>query len=66
MMSRVECTRVINQYVRDKSLQNPDNGREILPDKSLTKLLGYKKAEHGPLYYYVVQKLIQQHFSKGE
>lgn len=66
-ISRVECTRGLQKYILEHNLQNPDNRREIRPDKNLTRLLKYNKKSvedggHGPLYYYVMQKLIQQHF----
>lgn len=68
-MSRVECTKKLHAYILENNLQNPENRREILPNKELTKLLKYNKKSveeggHGPLFYYVMQKLIQQHFVK--
>jgi len=70
-LSRVECTKKLHEYILEHNLQNPENRREILADKPLTKLLKYNKKSvedggHGPLYYYVMQKLIQQHFLKDE
>jgi chromatin remodeling complex protein RSC6 len=66
-LSRVECTKLLHKYILAHSLQNPENRREIFPDKALTKLLKYDKRTiemggHGPMYYYTLQKLIQQHF----
>ena len=70
-MSRVECTKKLQLYILANSLQNPNNRRELLPDKKLTALLGYNKKPveqggHGPLYYYIIQKLIQQHFTSDK
>lgn len=62
-MCRVDCTKEIHKYIMDNNLQNQENRRQIFPDKKLTKLLNYKEKEHGPLYYYTIQKLIQQHFN---
>ena len=66
-MSRVECTKKLHAYIMEHELQNPENRREIRPDRALAKLLKYNKKSvedggHGPLFYYVMQKLIQQHF----
>lgn len=68
-MSRVACTKRLHAYITEHNLQNPENRREIQPDKKLAKLLHYNKKSkeaggHGPLFYYVMQKLIQQHFIK--
>lgn len=43
--SRVDVTRFICNYIRDKKLQDPSNGRVIHPDEHLTKILGYKQYE---------------------
>lgn len=69
IMSRVECTKGLHAYIIEHDLQNPDNRREIKPDRKLATLLKYDKRPvesdgHGPLFYYVMQKLIQQHFIK--
>lgn len=71
-ISRVDCTKGLHKYIIDHNLQNPENRREIMPNRELTKLLQYDKRPvdengtggHGPLYYYTIQKLIQQHFIK--
>ncbi|KKM22526.1 hypothetical protein LCGC14_1624450 [marine sediment metagenome] len=68
-MSRVECTKRLHAYIKEHDLQNPENRREIRPDRALAKLLKHNKKSveaggHGPLFYYVMQKLIQQHFIK--
>jgi chromatin remodeling complex protein RSC6 len=76
-MSRVELGKLLHKYIVDNNLQNPENRREIVPNKALSKVLGYKPENHvdstlnarkepknpdGKLYYYVVQQLIQKHF----
>jgi len=68
-ISRVECTKQLHAYIKEHDLQNPENRREIRPDRGLAKLLQYNKKPvdqggHGPLFYYIMQKLIQQHFIK--
>jgi chromatin remodeling complex protein RSC6 len=69
VMSRVDCTKRLHAYIIENDLQNPENRREIRPDNDLAKLLKHNKKSvdaggHGPLFYYVMQKLIQQHFIK--
>ena len=68
-MSRVECTRQLHAYIMKHGLQNPENRREIRPDRALSILLKHNKKAvdqggHGPMFYYTIQKLIQQHFIK--
>lgn len=70
MMSRVECTKRLHAYIKAGNLQNPANRREIRPDQPLATLLNYNRKSvdaggHGPLFYYVMQQLIQQHFIKA-
>jgi chromatin remodeling complex protein RSC6 len=38
-ISRSEVTRRVNAYIKDKELKHPDNGRVIVMDEKLTKLL---------------------------
>lgn len=59
-MSRTEVTRKMAPLLQ--KMQNPENKRVLVPNKELTKLLKYNSKEHGELYYYTVQKLIQPHF----
>ncbi len=68
-ISRVECTKGLHAYIMKHDLQNPENRREIRPNRPLANLLKHNKKSvdaggHGPLFYYVMQKLIQQHFIK--
>jgi chromatin remodeling complex protein RSC6 len=64
LITRAETTKLIQKYIIDNNLQNPENKREIFPNKSLTSLLKYDKIIHGPMYYWTIQKLIQIHFIK--
>jgi len=76
-MSRVQCTRLLNDYINSNKLKLAGDGREIVPNKDLTKLLGYDqkkcvdqtlnkagkpKNPDGKLFYWVIQQLIQRHF----
>ena len=63
MMARTEVTREINQYIREHKLQNPENGRHILPDKKLGKLLRVGKDDE--LTYFNLQKFMSPHFVKS-
>ena len=63
LMARTEVTREINKYIREHKLQNPDNGRHILPDKKLGKLLRVGKNDE--LTYFNLQKFMSPHFVKS-
>ena len=62
-MARTEVTREINTYIRAHKLQDPTNGRRILPDKKLAKLLSVGKKDE--LTYFNLQRLMSPHFAKG-
>lgn len=62
-MARTEVTREINSYIREHSLQDPKNGRRILPDTKLRKLLKLKKDEE--LTYFNLQRYMSPHFAKA-
>ena len=65
--SRVDVTKFLCKYIRDKDLQKEGDKRQINPDPALSKLLGYdtKKAEQ-PLTYFHMQSLLKSHFRSGE
>ena len=62
-MARTEVTREINTYIRAHKLQDPSNGRRILPDKKLAKLLSVGKKDE--LTYFNLQRFMSPHFAKG-
>lgn len=62
-MARTEVTREINSYIREHKLQDKDNGRKIIPDTKLNKLLKIKKGEE--LTYFNLQKYMSPHFAKA-
>lgn len=65
LRSRVDVTRFVCSYIKENDLQNPENGREINPDKKLTKLLKFNAKEaDGPLTYPTMQKYLKHHFPK--
>lgn len=61
--SRVDVTKYICNYVKNKDLQNPSDRRQIVPDPQLSKLLNYDSSKEPPLTYYMLQRKIQHHFS---
>ena len=60
LVSRVDVTKSICQYVKEKNLQNQADRRQFTPDEKLAKLLGTDQ----PLTYYALQQQIQPHFIK--
>lgn len=60
LVSRVDVTKAICQYVKTNNLQNQEDRRQFTPDEKLSKLLGTQE----PLTYYNLQKHIQHHFIK--
>lgn len=40
-MSRTEVTKKVWEYIKAHDLQNPDNKRQIVPDKALAKVFGH-------------------------
>jgi len=64
LKSRVDVTRFICTYIKDKKLQDDDNKKVIVPDEQLKKLLKHDIKADGPLTFPGIQKLIQKHFPK--
>tara|TARA_B100001123_G_C15315716_1_gene1026066 strand:- start:2066 stop:2623 length:558 start_codon:yes stop_codon:yes gene_type:complete len=62
-MARTEVTREINTYIRAHKLQDPSNGRRILADAALRKLLKLKKSDE--LTYFNLQRYMSPHFAKA-
>ena len=62
-MARTQVTREINTYIRAHNLQDPKNGRIILADESLRKLLKLK--EEDELTYFNLQRFMSPHFAKN-
>lgn len=61
--SRVDVTKYICNYIKEKNLQNPADRRQIVADDKLGKLLGYDaKKDASPLTYYRLQTLMKPHF----
>lgn len=62
-MARTDVTKEINAYIRAHKLQDPKNGRTILPDKKLSTLLKLQPSDH--LSFFNLQKFITVHFPKS-
>lgn len=62
-MARTEVTKEINAYIRSNKLQDPTNGRHIIPDAALAKLLNLNKSDE--LTYFNLQKYMSPHFPKS-
>lgn len=63
MMARTDVTKEMTAYIRQHKLQDKDNGRKILPDTKLKKLLKVSDSEE--LTYFNLQKFMSPHFEKA-
>lgn len=61
-MARTEVTKEINKYIRAQNLQDPKNGRVIIADGKLRKLLKLNKSDE--LTYFNLQRYMSPHFPK--
>lgn len=67
LRSRVDVTKFICNYIKEKNLQNPEDGRQIRVenDPKLKKLLKYDSSEKDqPVTYPRLQTLLKDHFIK--
>jgi chromatin remodeling complex protein RSC6 len=69
LMARTDVTKQITAYIRKNSLQDKANGRLILADAKLKKLLNYdEKKVTNPkdqLSYFNLQRYLSSHFEKA-
>lgn len=63
-MARTEVSKEINSYIRAHDLKNKENGRKIMPDASLKKLLNIGDSDE--LTFFNLQRYIKHHFVKQE
>jgi chromatin remodeling complex protein RSC6 len=61
-MARTAVSKEINLYIRTNSLQDKTNGRKIIPDESLAKLL--RLSVEDDLTYFNLQRYMKPHFVK--
>lgn len=67
LKSRVDVTKYLCNYIRENSLQNPKDRRQIIADPKLAKLIKFdSKKENEPLTYYRLQTYLKSHFIKPE
>ncbi len=59
-IARTEVTRLVNTYIKEKNLQNPENKREILLDAPLKKLLN--PPDNVVVTYFTLQSYMKVHF----
>ena len=62
LIARTEVTRKITEYCKKHDLQKKEDGRHILPDKALKKLLSIKDGEE--LTFFNLQKYMKVHYPK--
>ena len=61
-VSRSDVTRRVNKYIKENDLKHPDNGRVIVMDEKLTKLLSPPEGEQ--ITFLNMQKYISPHYLK--
>ena len=67
LKSRLDVTKYICEYIKEKQLQNPEDRRIIKPDNKLQNLLKLTgNSDEPPLTYYTLQKNIQHHFTSTQ
>ena len=64
LKSRVQVTQAIWKYIKDHNLQTPTNGRVVIVDDTLSKLLNVDPETQGNLAYCKIQSCIKHHFIK--
>ena len=62
-MARTEVTKSITAYIKEHSLQAPENKRKIIPDSALQKLLNVTAEDE--VTYFNLQKYMKVHFPKS-
>jgi chromatin remodeling complex protein RSC6 len=62
LLARTEVTRKITEYCKANKLQKKEDGRHILPDTKLKKLLSIKDGEE--LTFFNLQKYMKVHYPK--
>lgn len=63
-LSRTEVTRLINNFIKQNKLQDPTNGRNIIPNHSLQALLQPPEGE--TVSYFNLQRHLSKHFAKKD
>ena len=63
LISRIEITKYLNKYIKEKDLENPENRQNIIPDENLWKILG-DEARNEKITHFTIQKYLNKHFLK--
>jgi chromatin remodeling complex protein RSC6 len=63
LISRIEITKYLNLYIKEKGLENPENKQIIIPDEKLWKILG-DEARDEKITHFTIQKYLNKHFVK--
>jgi len=63
LISRIEITKYLNKYIKEKDLENPENRQNIMPDENLWKILG-EEARNEKITHFTIQKYLNKHFLK--
>jgi chromatin remodeling complex protein RSC6 len=58
-VARVEVTKLIHAYIKDHSLQNPQDKRIIVPDEKMRSIVG----DHPHITYFNLQKFLSPHIT---
>ncbi len=61
LISRIEITKYLNKYIKEKDLENPENRQNIVPDENLWKILG-EEARNEKITHFTIQKYLNKHF----
>ena len=64
LIARTEVTKAINNYCKERPLQNESDKRKIAPDASLKKFLRMKKGDE--LTFFNLQTYLKVHFPNKE
>jgi len=59
-IARTEVTKALVTYIKEKKLNNNENGKIIEPDDKLKELLGIEEGQE--LTYFTIQKYMNKHF----
>lgn len=63
-LARTEVSKKLNEYIRDKDLQNEKDRRIIEPDEKLLGLFSEDYTEECRLDFFTMQKYIKHHYIK--
>lgn len=65
-LARTEVSKKLNEYIRDKKLQNEKDRRIIEPDEKLLSLFSDDYTEDCRLDFFTMQKYIKHHYIKDD